>query len=649
MYIVAIQFHGKIDLYKPEPGLDNDTGGQIIYVLQACEELARQNHQVTIVTRLLDESNQYSVKAQERNNVKLVRLEMQSNKYRRKEDLWPYVWEFTDSCVNYFIENNKYPDLIIGNYADAGAVALLLNRMLKIPFIFIPHSLGRTKLRNLLRNIDSNGDELEKQYHFSTRIYYEEQLFRYATSVVVSSEHEKFNQCTMYKNFSSNKINVVAPGIEVPSIIVRSSIQTKRKPIILVARLSHTKNLVAPIDVLAQSEWLRANTEIILATTNGKVTDESRSIRVAIEERCAMYPDFVRFYQFDSQEEIFQLFISAREAGGIYFNPSLIEPFGLTTLEAASYGLPVVLTDNGGTTDIIHNVNIGYLVNVYNENDMIQKISSILNDDNTEVWNLFSNNGLHNVLNYYSWYRWVKNIESICTSDQPPVERYVLPKTLSNDAMVIIIEFDGNLATRDPIPLCSFKTFIEQYTVNLCLVYSTDMGLEESLQIVQESALPCPNVFICYSGDEIYSYNSSEKKYMIMKKWKSLIKQNSTHFFDITNQSQFTQCTDKNSSKCITYDDYSDYDSNLKLFPVPADVTKRLVIRWLLSCLSIPLNRCIICCDLNNGMNASCGAIKHVMVNNNDLPTDKLDAFDGVYFCKQKFAAGLIEGIKFFL
>lgn len=37
---------------------------------------------------------------------------------------------------------------------------------------------------------------------------------------------------------------------------------------------------------------------------------------------------------------------------GVFVNPALVEPFGLTLIEAAAYGLPMVATKNGGPVDI---------------------------------------------------------------------------------------------------------------------------------------------------------------------------------------------------------------------------------------------------------------------------------------------------------
>ena len=38
---------------------------------------------------------------------------------------------------------------------------------------------------------------------------------------------------------------------------------------------------------------------------------------------------------------------------GLFVNPALTEPFGLTLLEAAACGLPMVATDDGGPRDIL--------------------------------------------------------------------------------------------------------------------------------------------------------------------------------------------------------------------------------------------------------------------------------------------------------
>ncbi len=52
----------------------------------------------------------------------------------------------------------------------------------------------------------------------------------------------------------------------------------------------------------------------------------------------------------------------AAASRGVFVNPALTEPFGLTLLEAAASGLPVVATEDGGPQDIIANCDNGLLI-----------------------------------------------------------------------------------------------------------------------------------------------------------------------------------------------------------------------------------------------------------------------------------------------
>ncbi len=44
---------------------------------------------------------------------------------------------------------------------------------------------------------------------------------------------------------------------------------------------------------------------------------------------------------------------------GVFVNPALQEPFGLTLIEAAAHGAPIVATCNGGPVDIVKTLSNG--------------------------------------------------------------------------------------------------------------------------------------------------------------------------------------------------------------------------------------------------------------------------------------------------
>ena len=62
-------------------------------------------------------------------------------------------------------------------------------------------------------------------------------------------------------------------------------------------------------------------------------------------------------------DEVAVLYRLAAASRGVFVNPALTEPFGLTLIEAAACGLPIVATEDGGPIDIIRNCQNGHLIN----------------------------------------------------------------------------------------------------------------------------------------------------------------------------------------------------------------------------------------------------------------------------------------------
>lgn len=68
-------------------------------------------------------------------------------------------------------------------------------------------------------------------------------------------------------------------------------------------------------------------------------------------------------------------------AADIFVLPSLSEAFPLTLLEAGAAGLPIIATDVGGISDILHDGINGYIAKTGDSEDLADKILSLLGDD----------------------------------------------------------------------------------------------------------------------------------------------------------------------------------------------------------------------------------------------------------------------------
>ncbi|KAK8544716.1 hypothetical protein V6N13_045795 [Hibiscus sabdariffa] len=65
-------------------------------------------------------------------------------------------------------------------------------------------------------------------------------------------------------------------------------------------------------------------------------------------------------------------------------NPAFIEPFGLTLIEAAAYGLPIVATKNGGHIDIHKVLDNGALVDPHDQQFIADALLKLVSDK--QLW-----------------------------------------------------------------------------------------------------------------------------------------------------------------------------------------------------------------------------------------------------------------------
>jgi mannosylfructose-phosphate synthase len=119
-----------------------DTGGQTIYVLELAKALGKKNIKVDIITRQFDEMPQME---QIFDNVKIIRIPCGPKGFVQKEKMYEIMPEFVENIMHYVEKNKKEYDIIHSHYWDGGYAGYLLAKMLDIPHVYTPHSLGKLK------------------------------------------------------------------------------------------------------------------------------------------------------------------------------------------------------------------------------------------------------------------------------------------------------------------------------------------------------------------------------------------------------------------------------------------------------------------------------------------------------------------------
>tara|TARA_B100000965_G_scaffold402699_1_gene429221 strand:+ start:29 stop:1441 length:1413 start_codon:yes stop_codon:yes gene_type:complete len=432
-----LHLHGLIRSDGLELGRDSDTGGQTQYVLELVKSLANtfEVDQVDLVTRLIKDSkidNSYSIPREFIvPGAQILRFQFGPNKYLRKELLWPYLDELTASLIQYYQKHENKPSCIHAHYADAGYVGVKLSQALNVPFVFTGHSLGREKKRKLLES-GLKINQIEKMYCISKRINAEEEALKHADIVVTSTKQESVYQYSQYHSFSTEKSKVIAPGVdhtkfhhihsttetsEIDNMMLPFLKDLRKPPILAISRAVRRKNIPSLVEAFGRSEKLKRKTNLILVLgcrdNTLKLDSQQRDVFQKIFEMIDKYNLYgkVAYPKKHAPANIPALYRWAASRGGIFVNPALTEPFGLTLLEASSCGLPFIATDDGGPKEIHSKCKNGLLVDVTDTNKL--KIALEKGISNTSEWKVWSRNGIEGVHRHFSWTTHVRNYLSI--------------------------------------------------------------------------------------------------------------------------------------------------------------------------------------------------------------------------------------------
>lgn len=152
-HLLMITNHG-IHQWQVVPGLP-DTGGQNVFVNQFSEALAELGYRLTIVNRggyphPRTGEDQAGLRYRDR-HLRILYLQDGKPEFVRKEDMGDQMPGLLESLKALLSDEASNIAAIISHYWDAGYLGMLWNRSQERqrPHIWIPHSLGEIKKRNV--------------------------------------------------------------------------------------------------------------------------------------------------------------------------------------------------------------------------------------------------------------------------------------------------------------------------------------------------------------------------------------------------------------------------------------------------------------------------------------------------------------------
>ncbi len=717
LYILLFSIHGLIRSESPELGVDADTGGQVKYVLELAKTLGEQKEvaRVDLFTRLIKSKSvapDYSNAIEEiSEKVRIIRIRCGGRKYIRKELLWPHLEEFIDNTIRYIKSQDRSPDVFHGHYADAGYVAMELAAAFDTPLVFTGHSMGRNKKTKLLADGLSE-KRINSHYKMSTRISREEKIIRKADLIVTSTQQEIDKQYGLYTNGKHRNFAVIPPGIDlevfypyydlqIDSELLSDEVKQTRvtllselkrfwakpeKPFILaLCRPDHRKNITGLIKAYGSDKSLQAiaNLAIFAGIRNdiSKMEENEKDVLTNMLLQMDTYDLYGKLAipkKHDFATEVPELYRLCAETRGVFVNPALIEPFGITLIEASAVGLPIVATQEGGPRDIVENCDNGILVDVGDSEKVALAIHSLLVDQ--EAWNMYSNNGINGVRRHYSWNahckKYLAQLRQLFpdTEEEQEKEKIVVPygserpsfgKRLTNVNRLMITTIDNTLVGDDAHMRELFQ-LLESHQEELAWGIATGRSLELALEAMTEYDIPIPDILLCSVGTEIY-YGPDFRmdkgwQNQISYQWKPEAIKDALDSFDFL---VFQEAEGQRNYKISYYLEEKEgrldqirqklaeyrlrcnviYTHGQFLDILPLRASKGRAIDYISYKYEFSPRYIMVAGDSSDDEDMITGKTRGLIVANQSEKMNKLKGKTNIYFSSEEYAAGIIDGL----
>ncbi len=696
LYIALISVHGLIRGDDLELGRDADTGGQTLYVVELARALAKQPGvaRVDLLTRLIDAedlSDEYAQPVEALSDTaNIIRIEAGPKGYLPKEQLWDHIDTFADNSLRYFRDNNLQPDILHGHYADAGYVGTRLAHLLGVPLFFTGHSLGRVKRRRLVAS-GLSAAEVEQRYNMVRRVDAEEQVLAAAERVITSTFQEIEEQYELYDHYQPEQMRVVPPGTDLTHFFpalgdelqsplfeeLARFLKIPDKPMILaLSRPDRRKNITALIEAYGQSPELQELANLIIVAGNRDDIDDLddgaqevfKELLIAID-RYDLYGK-VALPKHHKREQVPLFYRMAAASNGVFVNPALTEPFGLTLIEAAACGLPIIATDDGGPCDIIGNCQNGTLIDPLDSSTISAALLELLQD--RPLWQARSEAGIKGVREHYAWdahaSRYLDIVKPIVARTGMLERKPLSRRSGTYGDRAIFTDLDQNLLG-DPDSLRELMTELRRYRKCVQFGIATGRRLDSALKVMKQYGMPEPDILITSSGTEIYyapklSVDSFWQKHIDYHWTPHLVRRVLNDLPGLKLQPRIEQSRYK-ISYFIDRDIAPSLDEINSLLHreeqsvnvtlafgqfldiVPIRASKGMALRYVSDRWQIPLERIFVAGGSGADEDMMRGnTLAAVVANRHHEELSRLVEEERIYFAQQPFASGILEALK---
>jgi glycosyltransferase involved in cell wall biosynthesis len=178
-----------------------DSGGQNVYVGQLAKQLSFLGYDVDVFTRF--DSERLPEIADWVPGVRIIHVPAGPPNYVRKEDLLPFMEEFTAYVLRFCKCQPEPYDLLHANFWMSGLVAAEIKRALGTPFVITFHALGRVR-----RYYQRDADQFPND-----RFAIEDRIVTEADRIIAECPQDEEDLIRLY-NADPTKITMIPCGFD---------------------------------------------------------------------------------------------------------------------------------------------------------------------------------------------------------------------------------------------------------------------------------------------------------------------------------------------------------------------------------------------------------------------------------------------------
>lgn len=372
-----------------------DSGGQNVYVAELAGQLVKKGYEIDVFTRWENSGLPQSINYHP--GLRVIHIEAGPVEQIPKEELLPYMDEFTAGMLDFIqVERITY-DLIHANFFMSGLVAMNLNEKLNIPFVITFHALGRVRKMH-----QKEADRFPEE-----RIMIEEQLVRKASLIIAECPQDKEDLINLYLA-DPDRICMVPCGFNPQEFfpmdkkLSRTALELDEndKIILQLGRMVPRKgvdNVIRSIPLLDDS---LKQVKLLIVGGDTEVPDFNANKELKRLKDLATELNVAGQVIFIGSREREQLKVYY-DAADVFVTTPWYEPFGITPLEAMACATPVIGSEVGGIKYSVVDGKTGFLVPPNAPKVLADRISLLLN--NKDLLNNMGEWALKHVCANFTW------------------------------------------------------------------------------------------------------------------------------------------------------------------------------------------------------------------------------------------------------